>query len=200
MPKSLVLAATLLAVSIPDMLAAADGGQDAAESFAAWVATAFGPPRVVATRAEPPAGLTVPRQNCATAPFSFLYDGQPSDERLPAWQFSEKSQVGPRGLERVLSYQDRATGLLVEAHVTELREAAAIDWVLDLENTGPADTPLIEHLAPLDAPLLQAVAGPVTLRWSNGDRCAADSFLPHDETLAPGTVRQFSAWSSNPTR
>jgi len=51
---------------------------------------------------------------------------------------------------------------------------------------------------PDSAPAILAEwSGAAVLRWSNGDRCAEDSFLPHDEVLAKDRPRQFAAWSSN---
>ena len=90
---------------------------------------------------------------------------------------------------------------MVEIEVTRYSDAAALDWVCWLSNTGVTDTPILEGLMPLDAVLLPAdrAQGSPTLRWSNGDGCTESSFLPHDELLAPGSYREFAATSSDTT-
>jgi len=138
-------------------------------------------------------------QNRSTAPFSFLYGGERSDGLLPNWDYSVREERSPAAgvSRRMIRYRDPKTGLLVEAQVTRYADAAAIDWVFYLTNTGSAGTPLVEDFLPLDAPLATAPEGQAVLRWSNGDRCAADSFLPHDETLQADVPREFAAHSSN---
>ena len=141
------------------------------------------------------------RINRANAPLSFVYDGQRSDALLPGWEYSAKTETTPGGTRQTVSYRDPKTGLLVAIEVTRHRDAAALDWVCWLSNTGPEDTPLIEELMPLDMELLPAdrTPGPVSLRWSNGDGCTEASYLPHDESLAQGAQREFAATSSDTT-
>lgn len=137
--------------------------------------------------------------NRSNAPLSFSYGGKPSDELLPGWEFSQKTEPTANGSRRSVSYREAKTGLLLETHLTRYDDAAAIDWVCHLTNTGPADTPIVEELMPLDAVLMPGGAGPATLRWSNGDGCTESSFLPHDEPLHQGALREFAATSSDTT-
>lgn len=136
-------------------------------------------------------------------PFSFSYDGRPSDEFLDQWEFSSRTEPTPEGATQVVSYRDPATGLLIECTVTAYPDAAAVDWVLHLTNTGTTDTPLIEDVLPLDVVDMFGTAlppGAAVLRWSNGDRYVAQgsdgmpdsgSFLPHDEPLEHKQPREF---------
>jgi len=133
------------------------------------------------------------RTRRTTAPFSFTCGGRSSEALLPAWKHAAESKAGGDRAVRVISYQCPTTGLRVEGHVTTYADAAAVDWVFYLSNEANADTPIIEGFLPLDATLLEADPGePITLRWSNGDGRTPDSFLPHDEPLAEGDVRQFA--------
>ncbi len=135
--------------------------------------------------------LEARRTRRTAAPFSFTCGGISSEKLLPGWDYSVESQG--QGGRRAIACQCPETGLRLECRLATYADAAAVDWVFYLSNEGTADTPVVEGFLPLDATLLEAVPGePVTLRWSNGDGCAPDSFLPHDEPLAEGTVRQFA--------
>ena len=138
--------------------------------------------------------------NRSNVAFSFVYGGRPSDELLPGWQHSDTPVQAGKGPQRRVSYRCPKTGLRVECLVTTYADAAAVDWVCWLVNEGTADTPVIERFVPLDAELLESGDNrPITLRWSGGDSCSAESFLPHDEPLAKGQARSFSANSSDTT-
>jgi alpha-galactosidase len=95
-------------------------------------------------------------------------------------------------------FSDPATGLVIECEVTHYPQAAAVEWVCWLHNTGDAPTPLIDSFMPLDGMLLRHIDGaPVQLRWSQGDGCTEASFLPHDELLNPKVPRRFLGYSSD---
>ncbi|MBN1344543.1 MAG: NPCBM/NEW2 domain-containing protein, partial [Phycisphaerae bacterium] len=134
-------------------------------------------------------------------PFSFTYDGKPSDSLLDAWEFETKTQPDHNEHTDIVSYKDPKTGLLVECHVKTFPDDAAVDWVCYLANTGPVDTPVIEHFMPLDTDRLRLGGppdAPITLRWSNGDRHAQRkptpaSYMPYDEALQRGKPRAFAA-------
>jgi alpha-galactosidase len=143
------------------------------------------------------------RQRRLAVPFSFRYDGRPSDEFLDQWEFTSRAETAAENPTQVLSYRDPATGLLVECTVSTYPDAAGVDWVLRLSNTGPTDTPLLEDVLPLDVADLCGAAvppGAAVLRWSNGDRHVggeggempdSESFLPHDEPLTHRQPREF---------
>jgi alpha-galactosidase len=139
------------------------------------------------------------RSNC---PVSFTFGGSASERLLSTWDYTTQTRPASDRCDRLVSYKDAQTGLLVECSVTTYPDSAGVDWVCHLTNTGAADSPLVEHFVPLDADTLGAAdepSGDVVLRWSNGDRCAADSFLPHDEPLTKGARRQFTGHSSDTT-
>ena len=140
------------------------------------------------------------QENLSTAPFSFTYGGKPSHELLPEWEYRSETEPLEGGSRRVISYKCPETGLVLECHLTTYADAAGVDWVFHLINTGTADTPIIERLMPLDTSgFLEAADADrsATLRWSNGDGCTAESFLPHDEVLERGRPRQFLGTSSD---
>lgn len=136
--------------------------------------------------------------NRSSLPFSFRYGGIDSAECLPAWARRESENITPDRVERVLSYTDQATGMVVECEITHYPQSAAVEWVCWLHNRGETPSPLIEDWMPLDSRLFSGQeGGPVTIRWSQGDACTAESFLPHDEPLAPDGTRRFTGHSSD---
>ncbi|MCL5099350.1 MAG: NPCBM/NEW2 domain-containing protein [Candidatus Omnitrophica bacterium] len=133
-------------------------------------------------------------------PFSFLYDGQPSDLLLGQWIFTSREEKVDGGSVRLNEYKDPKTGLVIQCEIRTWNDCAIADWVYRLTNTGDADTGLIENFLPMDSDSLfgSPVLEPMTLRWLNGDKTSFDSFLPHDEALEPGKPRDFhSPLSSN---
>ncbi|MBM4088531.1 MAG: hypothetical protein FJ276_03765 [Planctomycetes bacterium] len=145
----------------------------------------------------PDPGLAV---NRSTAPFSFIYDGQPSDRLLSEWQYTVRDEPAENKARRVLVYQCPKTGLRLECQLTAYADAAAVDWMFYLSNEGKADTPILESFLPLDTVLMPVpLRNEVTLRWSHGDSCVAESYLPHDELLAVEAVRRFTPFGGRPS-
>ncbi len=132
------------------------------------------------------------RTRRTTAPFSFSYGGRSSEVLLPTWDYSEKSESDEGLTRRIVSYRCPETGLLLECTITTFEDAPAVDWVFRLTNEGDADTPIIDSFLPLDSTFAAHAEDQFTLRWSNGDSCSPESFLPHDEPLPLETVRQFA--------
>lgn len=141
------------------------------------------------------------RKNRSNAPFSFLYDGKPSDSLLADWQYDRKTTSLKHALQEVITYRDPQTGFTIEVHLVRYTIFPAVDWVCWLSNTGASETPIIEDFLPMDSALLtgSVADGSALLRWSQGDGCTESSFLPHDEPLRPGTPREFAATSSDTT-
>ncbi|MHB0997602.1 MAG: NPCBM/NEW2 domain-containing protein [Armatimonadota bacterium] len=133
-------------------------------------------------------------------PFSFKYNGVSSDEFLDKWEFITRQKRIEGGRIKTNSYTDPATGLTIECQMKTWDDCAVVDWVFNLTNMGSTDSGLIEDFMPLDSDTLFAgmASGPVNIRWMNGDKTNYDSFLPHDEVLEKGKIRDFhSPISSN---
>ena len=177
-----------------------DGGDGRSHDQCVWadaqVKFADGSSRYVGAIPMDPA-----RRNQSNAPVSFLYDGKPSDSLLSDWQYDRTSTPGKDGLAEVITYQDPRTGLVIEVHVVRYDAFPAVEWVCRLSNTGSSETPIIDDFLPLNSAILTGDVpdGEALLRWSNGDGCTESSFLPHDEPLERGSLRQFAATSSNKT-
>ena len=133
------------------------------------------------------------RTRRTAAPFSFIYGGRSSDSLLPAWEYSSESESNDKTTLRTVRYKCPHTDLVLECLITTYTDAAAVDWVCRLTNTGTGDTPIIESFLPLCATFSAEEDDIFTLRWSNGDMYSPESFLPHDDPLAAGSVRHFAA-------
>ena len=122
----------------------------------------------------------------AALPFSFVYGGRPSSELLPDWKIerdSGKRRSGRRP--STLIATDPVTGLRVRCEIVEFTDFPAIEWVLHFENRGTNDTPILEHILPLDARLAATAQEKVIVHHSIGERNSGESFAPVETVLPP---------------
>lgn len=151
-----------------------------------WVAQAFQKPNKEAN-----ADKSVTRPS---APFSFVYGGVSSYIFLDSWDYSVHPSENAHFY--VVSYTDPMTKLKIDCEVRTYPDAAAVDWVCYLTNTGDKDSPIIENFMPLDSTSLfgsDSAKGVVTLRWSNGDRCTRMLFFIMMNNLSKTKLANFKA-------
>ena len=120
-------------------------------------------------------------------PFSFRYGGAASAAFLKDWPRTVTTNETPsRAIEQVI-WTDPKTGLRVEATVTEFKRYPAVEWVLEFENLGTQDTPLLSDVQALDVQLRTGYfRKQVMLHGLNGDVCGERSFLPMESEVEPG--------------
>jgi len=131
-------------------------------------------------------------------PFSFLYDGRPSDELLDDWTREDARTSLADGRERVdTAWTDPATGLRVTWQVTAGPDFPAAEWLLCFENTGPSDTPIVENIRALDL----AVGGPLSndspyiLHSCRGGTPDPQQFEPATAVVGPGRPADLGSGS-----
>lgn len=119
-------------------------------------------------------------------PFSFVYDGTPSEKLLTNWH--RRSLTNPPSNPKVFQtqWEDPQTGLVVTASAMAFTDFPAVDWTLQFRNTGAKDSPILENVQALDAVLPAGVAQPLTLDQINGDDASEHSFVPVERSLAAG--------------
>jgi alpha-galactosidase len=116
--------------------------------------------------------------------FSFLYDGKPSAELLKAWKCSRaKKVIDAQKTEHTITYRDPKTGLEVRCIGTEFSDFPAVEWVIQLENKGKKDTPILESIQALDSVIPFANVGDPSLYWSKGGVATFDDFAPQEAVL-----------------
>jgi alpha-galactosidase len=64
------------------------------------------------------------------------------------------------------------------------KDFPAVEWVLHFQNTGAADTPILESVQALDAPLRCADGDPI-VHYAKGATCSMDDFMPLTRVLGP---------------
>ena len=126
--------------------------------------------------------LTVIPEVASRRPFSFLCGGKPSDDCLDAWPHEQETRPPDAG--RTLTtttWTDPDTGLRVEWHLTRFADFPAAEWILYFENTGEADTRLIESVQALDLTLRAPLSreAPYRLHKTNGAPSNETDFEPH---------------------
>lgn len=123
-------------------------------------------------------------------PFSFKYGGISSRELLPNWTYTTKN-IDP--LNTVHSWTDPATGLTVSAKVRQFTHFSGVDWVLDFENTGSGETPLLEDVKALDLAFDMGIdQEPVVVHTLSGDSCDMYSWLPVEYALKPQESKRIT--------
>ncbi len=124
-------------------------------------------------------------------PFSFVYDGHPSEKLLSAWDRRVEVESLEDGQRRTLILIDPATKLEASAVATVFTDSPGVDWTLHFTNKGDTDTPVLEQVRALDASFLCDPGSTATFH-SLRSTCAADDWLPFSEPLAPGRRREFA--------
>lgn len=117
-------------------------------------------------------------------PFSFVYGGKPSADLLPQWQHTtKKSEKVDRTLYES-AYTDPETGLKVTAYATAFKEYPAVEWLLNFENTGTANTPIIENIKTTDVVLnVKDTKSSLVLHQLQGDDCNEKTWQPFDTNI-----------------
>lgn len=119
-------------------------------------------------------------------PFSFTYGGTRSSESLQNWKCERTEEPVEEQKVRHMVWSDPATGLKVRSEVVSYRDYPAVDWVVYFQNTGTADTPILENVLALDLNVpIEGDAGPV-VHHAKGSNCAYTDFAPSSDTLASG--------------
>lgn len=118
----------------------------------------------------------------ARYPFSFLYDGKPSDTLLETWKTLRTAPAKqPDGREvSSIRWTEPRSGLAVTWQTTRFPEDDAGDWVLSFENTGKADTAIIENVLALDLNMEVPLAAgtPYLLHGTRGGTYDPTQFEP----------------------
>jgi alpha-galactosidase len=118
---------------------------------------------------------------------SFRYGGQDSRDLLPGWPQERTSEECAGGRMEHLVLAEAGGGLQVRVHTRTFDEFAAVDWVVEFENAGRSDTPILEDVLPLDLSVPVEWPERVRLHHAHGSNCAIDDFLPLTTELRRGS-------------
>jgi alpha-galactosidase len=133
-------------------------------------------------------------------PFSFSYDGRSSRNLLPAWSAdSATRRLGRRRTRHTLTWHDPVTGLIVRCVAVEYDHFPTVEWTLEFENAGAADTPILDAINALDVAVARGAGTEFLLHHNAGSMASASDFAPRETPLGPGAVKRLGAAGGRPT-
>jgi len=126
-------------------------------------------------------------EDLSTLPaFSFRLEGVHSGTFLDGWAKAFSAEQDPGCTLEHYRWSDPDSGLSVLVHLRRFKDFPAVDWVVELQNNGGQDSPLIEDILALDLSLKAAAQERLRLHHANGSSCRKDDFLPLVSELGPG--------------
>ena len=133
-------------------------------------------------------------------PFSFVYDGKPSAEFLATWKRNDTTERLTDGrILRVLVFTDPKTGLEVTCTATEFTDFPTCEWTLAFNNTGTADTPILENIQAADLSITRPQEPEFLLHYSCGADSTPSDYAPLETVLEKGSKRAFAPIGGRPT-
>lgn len=133
-------------------------------------------------------------------PLSFVYDGRSSSELLPAWDRQVERDEDAVATRWRSTWTDPDTGLRVIAEAKAYRDWPAVDWTVHFENTGDADTPILEDIQALDTGLRTGyMMTPARIHQLRGDNVDVTSFQPFTTSLKGGETYRLAPTGGRPS-
>jgi len=124
--------------------------------------------------------------------FSFRCGGKSSAELLGGWRKDLSTEAAAGGEITHVGYAEPLTGLRASVHVRRFEDFPAADWLVDFENRGQADTPILEDILPMDLSVPMLPQERLRLHHANGSSCRMDDFLPQATELPPGSEKALA--------
>ncbi|MDP4184014.1 MAG: alpha-galactosidase [Bacteroidota bacterium] len=119
----------------------------------------------------------------AIPPFSFVYDGEKSENLIKNWKKSTTQLKSDNTNEKktLFSYADDRTGLVINCTVTSFADFPAVELDLCLKNAGKIQTPILESIRTMD--YIITGIGKTNLHWSKGAVSSFDDFMPQEKSF-----------------
>ncbi len=126
-------------------------------------------------------------------PFSFTYDGKPSEEWLAAWTKSSTTEkLDDARTGHTLTWTEPRKALEIRCVVVDYADFPAVEWTVYFKNTGTWDTPVLENIQGLDARFERGAEGEFVLCHWNGDTFNQDLYQPFELPLGPQAKQRFA--------
>lgn len=128
-------------------------------------------------------------------PFSFTFGGKSSDELLPTW--SKSSHTETLDIDRtklVTTWIDASTGLKLTWETVKYGDYSAAEWLLNMENTGTSDTPIISDLQAMDIGMKSPMnpKAPYIFHHTNGAQSTPTDYEVSIKPLDNSVARSLS--------
>lgn len=127
----------------------------------------------------------------SSVPFSANFGGQDLRSLLPAWTTRNSSRQCEGGQIDATAWSDPASGLKVTMHLRRFADFPAVDWFIEITNTGQGPSAILQQVQALDA-ALDVQSQRVELHYANGSLCQVDDFLPQQAELGARYDRTFA--------
>jgi len=148
----------------------------------------------------PLAGTGGKRLSLTEPPFSFFYDGKPSNELLKNWLVKRNSQkLDAQRTEHTLVYTEPAGRLQVRCVLIEYDDFPTVEWTLHFKNTGSGDTPIIEKIQALDIELSRGGDGEFLLHHNVGSPANGNDYGPLETSLGRNATKRLGGAGGRPT-
>lgn len=141
----------------------------------------------------------------ARMPFSFVYNGEPSEKLLAEWPRKlESRKLDATRAQHVLTWIDGKTGLEVRCMAVTYSDYPAVEWTVYFRNTGNQNTPILENVQGLDVHFERQSGGEFVLHGSYGDvfdykDLLCESYKPFEVVLGPEVKKTFVPVGGRPT-
>ena len=120
--------------------------------------------------------------------FSFRYHNQNSDILLHKWKSTvNKEKIDKNKTRYVLTYDDPATKLTVRCSAVVYKDFPAVEWLLEFENRGGKDSPIIEDIQAADIRLLNGRHNKYILHHALGSNHGVNDFAPIEDEIVSDT-------------
>ncbi|MGN0202400.1 MAG: glycoside hydrolase family 36 protein [Candidatus Cryptobacteroides sp.] len=121
-------------------------------------------------------------------PFSFTYNGVPSESFLKKWKFTKSlPSPGDEGeILRSFFWTDRDSGLQVECKVKTFSDFNAMEWVLYFRNVSDSRTGAIADVKAADIRLESAGDGSWDLFYAKGSEASKEDFMARTKEYSVG--------------
>jgi len=123
-------------------------------------------------------------------PFSFTFGSKSSVALLRSWKrVAARRNLDANRTERVISWTDATSGLVVKCVAVEYNDYPVIEWTVFLKNSGTSNTPILQDIKGLNTSFHRANGPEFILNGNKGDFTTEDSYEPYRVTLRPNTVK-----------
>lgn len=132
-------------------------------------------------------------------PFSFVYNGEFSDQFIKSWNYDEKiTKIDKNRSQRVITYTDPDTGLAVTLKAVEYKDYPTVEWTVYFKNTGTKDTPILEQIQAVDTKLTGSGLKDFILHHNEGTTVTRNDFAPLTTTLKASEKLRLTSAQGRP--
>jgi len=129
-----------------------------------------------------------------SVPFSFRYDGRPSQEVIKEWKVTRSSrQIDRNRTEHTAVWSQEPAGITVRSVAVEYHDFPALEWTLYFKNAGASPSAMIEDIQALDTSFARGGGGEFLLHHGLGSRTRPDDYRPLETPLGPKAEKKLAS-------